>query len=297
MHKFVEVAEMVFRLETGVPGKILAIVGGVHGNELTGIRVVQQIKKDVEIGKINTVCGTLILALGNLRAILLNERGSEQHADLNRSFSAKILDGVGNDYESKRARELTWALQDVEIGIDIHATNKPSEPFVVCQTLPDARYQKIYRWFKAQKVLTDPRMIFAGEPVTLDEHFARDGRIGICYETGQAGDTARVREVQHEIENLLVDVGMVERRDASAKLYEDKEIFELITSIKLEAPGAFRYTSSMGTYNLQPVGAGEIIGYMYDEPIVAEVDNIIVFPKILELWEVGKPVGYLARRV
>lgn len=294
---FTEIAEQVFELGASKPGPAIAIVGGIHGNELTGIEVVKGLKKDFESGVLKLISGTLLLAFGNPKAIALGERGSEPYADLNRCFTSQVFCGPKQQYEEKRAFKLAIALRTAYGVIDIHATNKPSEPFVVCQAKPDVRHKNIYRWLGARHIITDPRWIFAGKPVTLDEYIARDGGVGICYETGEDKDTSRVKEVQKEIENVLAGLGLLAPTSRLVPPRRIREIYALTQSIILWNEDSFSYEQGMGLYNFQPVKIGETIGNFKNERLIAKKDSVLIFPKIKSLWKVGEPVGYLAERI
>ena len=132
-----ELPESVWQWAGPSPGPHVVIFGGVHGNEVTGSMLVEELRRDMEAGRVALAAGTLTLALGNPRAIASSTRGSEPHADLNRSFTPVVLsapDRADAHYEHRRARELAPLLAAADILVDLHATNKPSQPFLVCVT-------------------------------------------------------------------------------------------------------------------------------------------------------------------
>ena len=75
-----------------------------------------------------------------------------------------------------------------------------------------------------------------------------------------------------------------------------RSIFELVSVINLTEAG-FRYEGNLGGGSFEEFATGQTIGYVGDEPIVAEFDGVIVFPKVPELIALGKPVVYLAKRI
>ncbi len=124
--------ESVWQFSGPRPGSRVLVLGGVHGNEVTGVMLVERLRADLESGALALAAGTLTLVVGNPRAVELGTRGSEPHADLNRSFTAKALDANGPDeYEARRARELAPIIAASDLIIDLHATNKPSDPFAI----------------------------------------------------------------------------------------------------------------------------------------------------------------------
>ncbi len=83
------------------------ILGGVHGNELSGIQTIKSLRTKMESTTM-LERGTVTLALGNIKAIAQNTRGSEPLSDLNRCFTPAILSNISNSnpYEHHRAQAL-----------------------------------------------------------------------------------------------------------------------------------------------------------------------------------------------
>lgn len=294
MQQLIYRAEGVWSVNSGVPGPSVAIVGGTHGNERTGYEVILKLCKAIKTGSFEILKGTLTLCLGNPKAIAKNTRGSDEGADLNRCFMDEILDGEGVSYEAQRARELANLLCGIDVGIDLHATNKPSMPFIVSQATVGPLAMSLIACLRASVVLTDPDWVFAGTPVTLDEFFGRNGGIGLCYETGFASDTSRVDNVISEMLSCLTILGMM--RGAPVVGHVPQAVYELVECITLTEAG-FAYVEGFGEYNFQPIQAGQCIGSHGSSPHIVYSEGVIVFPKIKALWKVGAPVGYIAKKV
>lgn len=121
-------------------GPNVVILGGTHGDELTGIELVNRMLKviglkDNPAGVYNNehICGNLFLGFGNPAAIELNSRGASKERDLNRSFSSIDIDRPLHPDDPPdviRAHELAPLFQKTDYLFDIHATSSPSEPFV-----------------------------------------------------------------------------------------------------------------------------------------------------------------------
>ena len=288
-----EIAESIWEIRGSAHGKTVVILGGIHGNERTGIEVVQRLR-DLFISEKNRIAsGTLILALGNLEAIKLNRRFTKDGKDLNRLFSDKHFsqapDGTPED---ARSRLLAPFLAQADILLDLHATNKPSVPFFVCADTE--RHLDVCRYFSAGRLLADPNHVLGGEPVTTDEYVDLCGGVGVCYETGFAADTSRAHEVVEEVLMLLRGVGIVQDDIPPKSRPRSKEIFVLAGRIDLDARG-FRFADQKGSESFEEIKKGEIIGFAGREPIVSEEDGVLVFPKIPEHWKIGSPVVYLAK--
>lgn len=289
-----QIADCVWQIKAKNSGPNFAIVGGTHGDELTGIQVVQKLKHAFEAGIVTLLRGSLFLAIGNPRAVLRGARGSAHGANLNACFSKSILAGEGKSYECMRARELARIFSAVEIGLDIHATTKPSEPFVVTQKTPREKEIKIFTLLNAQYYLSDPAMIFGGgETITLDEYFARNGGIGMCYETGFAKDTSRSSEVYEEVLNALCLYEMIDGIPAHKNSGSSHKSLQISRSIALTSQG-FEFAKGVGNANFGHVKQGAVIGHHGSCPVIADEESVIVFPKPKHLWSIGKPICYLA---
>ena len=121
----------IWKFEGPEAGPCIVVLGGVHGNELTGIEVVKRMVDQFKSGDLELIRGTLYLALGNLEAIEQGVRASAVDHDLNRMFTKSNLEGEPQDfYESRRGQELAPILREADICLDLHATNKPSDPFI-----------------------------------------------------------------------------------------------------------------------------------------------------------------------
>src|SRR3990167_9384674 len=255
------------------PGKTITIIGGTHGNERTGVEVVLKLKTMSDSGNLTLKTGTLYLIHGNPRAIEISERGSEQFLDLNRSFPISLLmnepTGV---YEDTRAREIAPILQKSDIVVDLHATNKPSEPFVA--SMHSAYHEEVYQWFPCKKVLSDPGAVLAGEPVTTDEYTDAHGGIGLCYETGQASDLARVDEVTQNVINLLIDQGLVEGVVVPSVC--EHALYELTEPIILTNDG-FTFADGFGERSWESFTQGTTLGHHGNVPFIAGYDGVAVF--------------------
>lgn len=291
------IEEAIWKITGTDDGPTVVVFGGIHGNELTGIEVVNKMREEINSDRLRIKRGTVYLILGNPRAIACNTRGSADHIDLNRCFKHDVLEQQDESYECQRAKEIAQILADADISIDLHATNKPSVPFLCCAV--DEAHHKIYRWFDCDRVLTDPNYILGGESVTTDEFTDLCGGIGICYETGMAEDLNRIDEVMNDVMNVLRDQQMIETYSLTlspAREEKMRSIYELVSAINLTEAG-FRYADDRGAGSFEEFKQGDVIGYVGEEPIIVAFDGVIVFPKIPELQMLGKSVGYLVKRI
>ena len=97
----------------------VAIVGGVHGNELTGIYLIDKFARFPTLLQQESLkCVTL---LANPQAVLEQRRYIDR--DLNRSFNDKDLANPElTGYEDRRAKEIASELKDIDLIIDLHSS-------------------------------------------------------------------------------------------------------------------------------------------------------------------------------
>ena len=107
-----------------IPFDTVFVVGGTHGNERTGVTLVQHwLQNPAEVQRQTF---TTELLLGNPEAIQKNVRFIDR--DLNRSFLSQYIDGkTAKTLETARAREISATLQSGHAGkrtfaIDLHTT-------------------------------------------------------------------------------------------------------------------------------------------------------------------------------
>lgn len=281
--------EKIFTFEGEEAGPSIFIIGGIHGNEETGIIVVHEILKSLQSGSVKLKAGRVILGLGNPRAIQHNRRALEGGHDMNRLFKLGIESEESGEWEIQRAQKLASFIREADITIDLHSTNKPSEPFVISRT--SEKHRALYRRFEHSAVLEDLNLTFWGEVATTEEYADAHGRIGIGIETGQASDLTKVPGVLQSIASVCVDAGMVD--GVSEGRQYDAPVYTILGKVIFQE--GFRFTNETSVRNFMEINAGEIFAYIGDTPVIAKYDCVIVFPKISSLREIGKPVCWLAK--
>ena len=291
------------------------------GNLLDAIKNVQGVEANQ---------GTLTLALGNpeaphpcqqndripyccdvliAQAIVKNSRGSSDFADLNRSFAKNLLaEPLQETPEAVRAALLAPLLADCDICIDLHATNKPSVPFIRIGGEMTPRHTAAIRWLRSPVLLKDPHHTLAGEPVTTDEYVGRNGGVGICFETGHAEDVSLVSAVTKSMIQLLVrecnlfggsqspvwrdHIALIDPEDHGSM---PRETYEMRECFRLTEHG-FRWAQGVGGANFDFIPAGSPVGYIQDRVFSVDYDSYLIFPKVESLWRVGAPLGWLASK-
>jgi succinylglutamate desuccinylase len=97
----------------------IAIVGGTHGNEMTGVYLFKKFSQFPDL--INRDSFECVTILANPQAVAANQRYIDR--DLNRSFdSGDLANPALVDYEAQRAKEIANELKDVDLIIDLHSS-------------------------------------------------------------------------------------------------------------------------------------------------------------------------------
>lgn len=246
--------------KTGVkPGKTVAVIGGVHGNERIGVDAVRSAAK-----RIVPSAGTVYFIEANPAAIEKNARLIGKN--LNRCF---IHGNDGATPEDVRARELMRVLDTCDASLDVHASNsKEATPFVICE--PKA--------FDIARLL--PFSIVSSgwdaiEPGGTDGYMHQSGKIGLCIECGSVYDAASVMPTAvASIEAFLRYFGITpgaapEVRSDQTYVRAYKEAKRRTNSLAFSKPFA----------DFERLTSGEVFARDGEETYVAEEGDLIIFPR------------------
>ena len=140
---------MIARFRGARPGPLLIAIGGLHGNEPSGLVALRRVAGALEGWP--GLCGDMVMLAGNVGAL---ERGLRfiDH-DLNRGWSPERLaslasrDATGpGDAEDREQLELAEAIDGALASgrgpaflLDLHATSAEGIPFALCRDDPPAR--------------------------------------------------------------------------------------------------------------------------------------------------------------
>lgn len=271
-------------------GPSILIIGGTHGNEVLGVLVADLMRQSLENGALKLTSGEVQLTLGNTRAIEADQRTAPRGFDLNRVFTPSVLSGKEDKgWEGRRAQKITEAIRSSDIVIDLHSTNRPSPAFVCA--LGDEEHSSVYKWLPRESVVLDPERIVSGGGGSIDEVADDFGKVGICYESGQATDMKNIIPVFEAIRAILIERGMVE--GVLPELPASGSEYTVMTSIPydIDRPFVFAEGKDQG---FAPIAKGEIIGHQGNVPVYSPLNGIILFPKKPEHQESAGLVCYLA---
>jgi predicted deacylase len=132
--------DYVHRFATREPGPHVVLNALIHGNEFCGMTALTWLLDQ----KVRPVRGTLTLCFSNIAAY---ERFDPQRPldsrfvdrDLNRVWTADVLDGDDRSVEARRARELRPVFAAADALLDIHSTTFAVRPMLVYTKLDKMR--------------------------------------------------------------------------------------------------------------------------------------------------------------
>ena len=315
-------------------GPTVLLMGGTHGDELTGIGLVQRALKSlgIDVDPLQAISmvidredikGNLILGFGNPAAIKLKKRGASEIRDLNRSFQERDLIGEGQEcVDIQRAREIAPFLESVDYLFDIHATSSPTPAFV-CFGKDDELHHDLYRYIPVEYILTDPDNFLVFEEKNVDylattdnyvdtkggsewgiRTFGEKRGVAICYETGQEEDMEQVEPTLQTVLQLLLHVGVITEDFCKAIGVEPAKhpvqtqgVYALGKPV-VATEKAFVYEPGMNK-GWQQVKKGQIVGRYVESGIEVRVpeSGMLLFPKKIEKIKVGRKIFNIARRI
>ncbi|KAM4713823.1 N-acyl-aromatic-L-amino acid amidohydrolase (carboxylate-forming) B-like isoform 2-T2 [Anableps anableps] len=168
----------------------VAVCGGTHGNELSGVYLVREMLK-TQKGKVDREPASVLMVLSNPRAMQQCRRYSD--TDLNRCFTHATLNGPiseGAPYEIFRSRELNAMLGPkgsraaVDLICDLHNTTANMGLCFIAYSDCDWICLHIFKYL--QKQMSDTPMRFIHFDVSNKESYSLDsiGKHGFAMEIG-----------------------------------------------------------------------------------------------------------------
>lgn len=117
-----------YLIDSGKEGPEVSIFAGVHGDEFPGVNALIKFVKECQQGKHKLLIGRLhLITIANEQAF--EQKIGEIKHNLNRLFQAEYLNRKTEEYEIKRAQELSIILKKVNYHLDLHTTSAQSVPF------------------------------------------------------------------------------------------------------------------------------------------------------------------------
>ncbi|MFA6253591.1 MAG: succinylglutamate desuccinylase/aspartoacylase family protein [Patescibacteria group bacterium] len=310
-------------------GPNVVVLGGTHGDELTGIEIIKKILAEFKLldkpsGTYNLpdIKGNLFVGFGNPEAIKKQTRSASGLRDLNRSFVKEELESPAKNNDSidlKRARELSPLLEDTDFLFDIHATSNPAPQFV-CLTSYTPEYKKYLELMPIENILIDPNNVITKEynlpePGTTDNYVYKYGgsqwgvkkfgykqALALCYETGFQSDLSKLDEIFFTVIRMLSATGVINDNELIKQSYYNfsfnskQQIFKLTNCFKARYDG-FVYQKNMDQ-GWQLVSKEQLLGkYSNGEEEYITNSGMLLFPLGANKVTRGKSLYWLAKKI
>lgn len=250
-------------IEGNSPGPTLVILGGVHGNEICGIQLIDLLKG------LHIERGRLILAYGNPRAI--GERTRLTAENLNRMFlpDDQLSSFQRISYEYERSRQLMPFLDQADVLLDVHSSNTlESIPFVIAEQ-PGAAVASVLpvhiRCFGFD----------AMHPGSTDGYMNRRSRIGICLECGSNDAPDAFERARRGSFALMSYLQMISSQEGSVT-FSSQTVFQAYSIYKTRTE---HFSLRRPYADFAPIKRGEIMADDGDHPVYSEFDQHIIFAR------------------
>jgi succinylglutamate desuccinylase len=282
-----EIAE-TFIIDSEVDGPTITIMGGLHGDEPSGVEIVNDLVKN----GIELLRGRIKLVIGNIQAVAENKRYIDK--DANRLFAGGEQFSETSDY--KRVQEIKQFMSEfggTDVLLDIHnIRTKPVEgkpqSFVVCPNPEHSEGIPVLQALGIADVLTGKALFGAdNNPVYSDTFAASIGALGVTLEGGYMKEP-QTELIKKSILNVLAHYDMID----SCKVKNPKpNIINAHTSVM--AGNNFSFSKTYTTWDEIP--AHTLFGTDDDgEYSTGDKAAVIIFPKGADMIKAGEEVCILA---
>jgi succinylglutamate desuccinylase len=197
-------------------GPLVLCVGGIHGNEPSGVKALQRVFETLDRTQ-PQMCGTLVGLSGNIRALEVGARFIDR--DLNRAWKPTRMERLDElpdtCAETLEQRELLAAVREAVQGqtgpfyfLDLHTSSAEGEPFAcIGDTIRNRRFARSF-----------PVPVILGLEEQLEgallEHLNNAGMITMGFEAGQHDAASSVDHHEAAIWRCLIGARCIKEKDS-----------------------------------------------------------------------------------
>ena len=286
--------DYVHRFESGRPGPHVLINALTHGNEICGMVAATHL---IDSG-VRPKIGTLTVSFSHIEAY--NAFDAEKPYDnrqiehnLNRIWSAEMLDGPEDSPELRRARELRPVVDAADYILDIHSTSQDVVPFWVYPA-----YERNAEVALAVGVppvhLVMPNGLGSGTPlIQYGHHGDADGKgAAMVVECGQHFKQSAADLATAVTLGFLAHFGLIDK-DPNAAAPAPQRRFELLQTHMVKDLN-FSFTRPL--IGFETFAEGELIAMNGTEEIRSPCDDCTIFMPTREPI-VGREAVYLTKPI
>jgi len=303
-------------------GPRVVVFGGTHGDETTGVEVIQTILKQLGLDsdepsgshEFPFVNGDLFLGIGNPEAVAKDMRSSSGVRDLNRCFHEQFFSDLKEMElsDQKRAAELKDILASANYFFDLHSVSTDrTVPFIGLTTFTK-EHARVCKFFPVSYILNVHSIL--GRDVGIDDRnleqapttcswVNRHGGTGLAYEMGFQKDFSSTPRALQIILHVLKEIGSIDEGfiqkigvtiDPSTTKQTEQHVFRLISCERNKFKD-FSYSDDRYTESWLPVHAGELVGkYSDGEEVRSPSDGLLVFQAGKQTLKTNPSLFYLA---
>jgi predicted deacylase len=232
-----------------VPGPHVVVTSLVHGNEIAGAVVLDQVLREGP----KPLRGTLTLGFANLDAF---DRFDPVHPtasryveeDMNRVWDTALLDGARHSTELARARAIRPLIDSADVLLDLHSMLWPSEPLILSG--PTAKGRALAASIGVPSLVVADHGHASGRRLIDYAPFVNPASrcVAVLAEAGQHWKTVTLATMREAIAGLLAATGLAEPGEAPpAPPCRFAEVTMAVTA----ASGGFNF--------VQPFRGGDVV--------------------------------------
>lgn len=271
---------------TGEPGPLILAMGGIHGNESSGVQAIESVLRQLQ--QDNTpLSGSFVGLLGNRPALARGTRCIDE--DLNRCFRPERVKApipLNPSTEEWQLREITTIVDELAqvhgdiCFIDCHTTSAMTMPYISVNEHPESLH--LARHFPLSCVVGLEKSI----PGCFGEYCNRRGYRGFTVEGGQHTEVASIENHEAMLWLLMVYSGAMLKEDIRHfRKYQDSlarhttegcRHFRLISHYRISKDEGF--VMRPGYVNFQRVSKGEVLANNHFGEIRSPFDGRILMP-------------------
>jgi len=290
--------------DCGRPGPTFVFVGGMHGNEPSGVLALKRVLQELErVGL--ALNGRLVCLAANLRA--LREGTRYVHRDLNRIWGREDIEvGATPGVYETQIRGALLEIIEAEVAatdqpvvfLDLHSTSAGGSPFSI---IGDTRQNR-------RIAFSMPVPVILGLEENVDGallgYFGERGHVAVGFEGGQHNTPETVDHHVAAIWMTLVAAGGLAETDEGPA----QRAYECLRAAGRGLPGVveMRYRHHVerredfsmreGFANFDPVEQGELLAHDEQGQVCAEESGLILLPLYQGQGQDGFFLGREVRR-
>lgn len=269
--------ETCYLFDTWIKWENVTIFSWVHWDEISWVKANNKLLANILSWNISLKKWKLFLVLeANWNAVKLWKR--QEKFNLNRLFSDALV--YWDSYEEKRVQELKSVLKESDYFLDLHSTSWPTEAYFFCEK------EFIEFW----KSLNAPYLVYWWNDLDSDSNWIswdsenyvnKNWWIWLTFESGSHLSVDWEKNAYQISLNFLSKLWLIDNSFFVSFTTETKVI--KIKSVYVCKTWNFKFELN-NLDNFSFVWKNSIIGFDWDEKIIAENDMILVMPNLAKPW-------------